>query len=239
VPPAENPHGVPAQPIVSDISEYEKGEKMKRNICLLTGGLDLLLASSINAKADTSPLTECGEVLSGVGNPAFISADSGPGGSASISGGVGTITCNGFKVPTGFALTQVTVETLDNASGVIDPVNWTWTYSGEPLTPTPAATNSEDSSSTLSCSGTLQCNGFSNFSTINPYSGGQTTGAFSFIVTPGGNLTGQDNAEVSIDFTYVPTSTPPPATPEPGSLMLLWTGLVAMGAGLRRKLLGR
>ncbi len=197
----------------------------------------LVLALAAVASADTTSLALCGSVGSaGNGNVAFTTSSNGSVGAASASGGTGIITCNGFMVPLGQTLTGVTVEVTDDAiqsTGTNSMVTWTWTYSGEPLTPTPAATNSETGSpafgfNTCAGTGTLACNTLENFSTIASYTGGMTTGNFVFDVTPaatgvggaGLGATGSDSAQVLIEFTYVQS----PTVPEPGSLSMIFTG---------------
>lgn len=156
---------------------------MNKNIGLLIGGLALLLAST--ASATTTSHALCGAVGSaGNGNVAFTTSSGG----ASVSGGAGTITCSGFTVPAGEPLIGITVEVTDEAlqsTGPNSKITWTWTYSGEPLTPTPSASNSETGTTGNSfnpCvgSGTLMCNTLENFATNSSYSNGQTTGGFSF-----------------------------------------------------------
>lgn len=221
----------------------------KRN-WLLFAGLTLMFAATARANT-TTPLAQCGSVGSaGNGNVAFTSIASGIAGTASVSGGVGIITCTGFTVPTGDTLLGITFEVTDDANqstGTNSQVTWTWTYSGEALTPVPSATNSESGNATFgfnTCTGTgtLVCNTFENFSTLTLHTSGQTTGSFTFDVTPsatgvgGAGLgpTGSDSARVFVEFTY---STPATATPEPTSLSLAASGLIglAFSACRRRK----
>jgi hypothetical protein len=177
-------------------------EKMNKNTLLLIGGIVLLLASTPGAMADiTTAQAECGSVSSADGSVAFTSSTAG---SAITSGGIGVVTCTGFTVPTGATLIGLAVEVTDTA---VDPLNstsqitWNWTYSGEPLTPTPFASNSETStgSSFGACtgSGTLLCNTPENFATTASYSNGQTTGSFTFNVTP--SVTAGGGAGVNAD----------------------------------------
>jgi hypothetical protein len=223
-------------------------ENMNRNTLLLIGGIVLLLASTPDAMADiTTAQAECGSVSSADGSVAFTSSTAGSAGSAITSGGVGAITCTGFTVPTGATLIGLAVEVTDTA---VDPLNsvsritWNWTYSGEPLTPTPFASNSETStgSSFGACtgSGTLLCNTSENFATIASYSNGQTTGNFTFDVAPsvtlgggaGVNTDGSDSAQVAIQFTYTGTAS---TVPEPGYTAILLVGLAAVIFVARRK----
>jgi hypothetical protein len=140
------------------------------------------------------------------------------------------------------------VEVADDAQqsvGSNSQIAWTWTYSGQPLTPTPFATNSETGTTGLafnpcSGSGTLVCNTLESFTTTNTFSNGQTTGNFSFDVTPsviggggaGLGATGSDSAQVLIQFTYVGPSS---AVPEPGYTGVLLVGVAALIFVARRK----
>jgi hypothetical protein len=210
----------------------------------------VLLLSALPASADTTSQVICGSVGSaGNGNVAFTSAASGTGGSALTSGGIGIITCSGFLVPVGQTLTGLTVVVTDDATTPLNSnsqITWIWTYSGEPLTPTPSATNMEDGNdggSFDACTGigTLVCGEDENFTTNSTYANGQTTGNFTFSVAPsvtgaggaGLGATGSDSASVSIDFTYVTTGGT--AAPEPGTLMLFGSGLLGLVSALRRK----
>lgn len=212
---------------------------MSKQAILFVGALALSFTAS--ARANTTPLASCGSVGSaGNGNVAFTTSANGTVGSATDSGGIGVITCNGFNVPAGQVLLGVTFEVTDDANqsvGTNSQITWTWTYGGEPLTPTPFATNTESGNSAdafNSCTGTgtLVCNTLENFSTIATYTGGMTTGNFVFDVTPaatgvggaGLGQTGSDSAQVLVEFTYVPAVA---TTPEPASLSLVSTGLIA------------
>jgi len=229
-------------------------KKMNKKIGLLVGVLGLLLVSTASAGTESF---FCGTVGSASGSVNFTTSSgvlSGPGeaGDASTSGGVGTITCNGFTVPPLQTLIGLTVTVGDAAQDALNAssvVTQTWTYSGEPVTPTPAGTDSETSQGgtgmfitfnpCVGGTGNLLCNQPYTFTPVTQYNGGQTTGGFSFIVTPsvtagggaGVSLSGTDSAEVSITFTYVPTS----SIPEPTSLVLIGSGLIGLGVFARRK----
>ena len=220
---------------------------MNNKIGLLVGGLVLLLVST--AGATTTSQVACGSVGSaGNGNVAFTTMSAATvNGSSVVSGGVATITCTGFTVPSGQTLDSLTVEVTDDANqslGTNSQVSWTWTYSGEPVSPTPNGLNSETGTGTglsfNSCvgTGTLACNVLETFTTNTTYTGA-TTGSFSFTVTPsatgmsgaGLGLTGSDSAAVLIQFTYGPTA----SVPEPASLLLIGSGLIGLGVFARRK----
>jgi hypothetical protein len=159
---------------------------MNRNMGLLFQGAALLVVSAVCAAA--SPMSPCGSVGSaGNGNVAFTTSS----GDASAVGGIGIITCAGFPVPSGQTLTGVVVEITDDAlesTGALSQITWNWSYSGEPLSPTPGGTFTEDGNSGLtfgSCSGTgtLACDTTAGFDTLIPYTGPVTTGSFTFEVT--------------------------------------------------------
>jgi hypothetical protein len=218
---------------------------MKTNIGLLVGGLVLLLGST--ASATTTALTSCGTVSSpNNGTVGFNQSFNGGAGTASVSGmGDGTIVCSGYTVPALQTLTAVTFFVTDDAQasqGTTSQITWTWTYSGESLSPTPGASNSETGNNTNgfnTCvgTGTLSCNILSSFTPTNVYSNGQMTGTFSFNVTPavtgalGLGNGGGDSAQIQVEFTYVPTA----SIPEPSSLLLIGSGLIGLGAFARRK----
>jgi len=223
---------------------------MNKTIGLLVAGLTLVLASTASAGPITTAPVECGTVASASGSVAFSTSTSFAGGTASTSGGVGTITCNGFTVPAGATLIGITATIGDSATGALNAasqITQTWTYSGELLAPTPFGSESETSTGgagptyafgTCSGSGALVCGVAENFSTSATYSNGQTTGDFSFNVTPtvtgGGGAgvaaSGLDSANVFISFTYTSTS----STPEPGSVLLIGSGLIGLGLFARR-----
>jgi len=216
---------------------------MNRKTELLVQGLVLLFVSAVSAAA--GPIL-CGSVSSAIsGNVAFLSATAASG-SAGVSGGVGTITCPGFSVPVGETLTGVVVEITDDAlhsTGADSQITWDWSYSGEPLTPTPAGTFTENGNAGLtfdSCSGsgTLACDATADFTTLTLYTGGVTTGNFSFTVTPsvtgvgGAGLAadGSDSASVSIEFLTSSVA----AVPEPAALPLMGS-VIALAVFARRK----
>ena len=221
---------------------------MNNKIGLLVGGLVLLLVST--AGATTTSQVACGSVGSaGNGNVAFTTMSAATvNGSSVVSGGVATITCTGFTVPSGQTLDSLTVEVTDDANsslGTNSQITWTWTYTGELISPQPNGLNKENGSSsgfefnTCVGSGTLSCNTLETFTTNTTYTAGGTTGSFIFKVTPsatglGGDglgLTGADSAAVAIQFTYGPTA----SVPEPASLLLIGSGLIGLGVFARRK----
>jgi len=227
---------------------------MKTKIGLLVGGLALVLGSTASAG------TLCGSVGSaGNGNVAFTTQANGAAGTASASGGIGTITCNSFTVPPGETLSTIVIGITDDANQSVDTnsqITWVWTYSGIALNPSnPAGTFSETGNGVGAfgnCTGTgsLICDANATFSPVVGINGapvtGTPTGTFTFTVTPcvsgpgdvqvcGGSdglgPTGADSAQVLISFTYVPTST----VPEPATLFLIGSGLIGLGVIARRK----
>ncbi len=218
---------------------------MNRNMGLLVQGAALLVVSAVCAAA--SPMIPCGSVGSaGNGNVAFTSSS----GDASASGGSGTITCAGFAVPSGQTLIGVVVEITDDAlesTGADSQITWNWSYSGESLTPTPGGTFTEDGNAGLTfggCSGTgtLACDTTATFDTAALYTGPVTTGSFTFDVTPsvtgtggaGLGADGSDSASVSIEF-LTSGATAPPTVPEPASLLLMGSVVIALAGFARRK----
>jgi len=179
---------------------------MNKNIgLLLIGGLVLALASTASANS-TGGL--CGTVGSSGGSTSFTSVGTSPlatwgtamdnsGGSPNAqptAGNSGTITCNAFTVPAGETLVGITVSVTDDAQSALNlnsQISWSWTYSGQLLTPVPAGTNHESGivegdnfgfNQDCSGTGTLVCNTAENFTPVGTYANGATTGIFSFTV---------------------------------------------------------
>jgi hypothetical protein len=235
---------------------------MNKKIGLLAGGLGLLLVST--AGATSTPTLLCGGVGSGTGSGTilFSTSNNGPGGSASTPNpppstvGNGVIVCNGFAadgftLPAADTLTGIVVTVGDDAEDALNAnsqITWTWTYSGDVLSPVPGGTDANSPTGgsgpifafnacpTGGSTGNLVCNVPYGFNFTSPYDG---TDSFTFNVLPtvtggggaGVSSEGSDSAEVYISFTYVPTA----SIPEPTSLVLIGSGLIGLGVVARRK----
>jgi hypothetical protein len=224
---------------------------MKTRIGLLIGGLGLILGSTASASTLPAPEDVCGGVGSAAGQVAFSQSVNGALGSASVSGGVGTITCTAsFAVPAGDTLTGLIIEANDDAQQPAtssSEVSWTWTYTGgQGLTSVPSGVFSETSTGstfgTCTGTGTLVCDNEATFNLsahIISTTGFVTTGTISFTVSPsslggdnGVGPNGSDSAQILIQPIY---TTPTSSTPEPAALLLIGSGFAALGVLARRK----
>ena len=204
------------------------------------------------ASANTVTLL-CGSLgsLPNSGTSTFLNgvAANGSGGTASITGSVGTITCNSFAVPNGYTLTTISLIGSDDASQPLDgssAIQWDWAkVSGLILTPPITETVNQETSTGFSfgsCTtingGDLPCD--SNVIYGLTVAGGTSTGAFVFTVSSmavggdGVGPTGNTNAQMGIDFEYTFNN----PIPEPMSMLLTGGGLLGLGLAaskLRKK----
>jgi hypothetical protein len=226
---------------------------MNRSFGLLVGGLILFFGSPQHVLAST--FYECGAASSpNNGTLGFTQSFNASVGTASVSGGVATITCSGFIIPNGRTLESVTIVFNDDAQASHSSgseVQWTWTYTGTQAlisTPSGAATETGNGfggfNSCVTTTGNLACDSLATFG-ISPGAidgnGVTRTGTFAFqvsaasigsdpiVLAPGGG----DSANVFIAFNTVPTASP--SVPEPASLAMMSSGLLLVGLVARRK----
>ena len=195
----------------------------------------------------------CGSLGSqpGSGGSTFTGgvAANGPGGTASISGSVGTITCNSFLVPLNYTLNTISLIGSDDASQPTDAtsaIQWTWNQTGGSILAPPLTTTVNQESSTGfsfgNCttinSGDLPCDNTQLYGLT--VAGGSSTGVFTFTVSSaavagdGVGPTGNTNAQMGIDFEYSFNN----PIPEPMSMLLTGGGLLGLGLAaskLRKK----
>ena len=202
------------------------------------------------ASANTVTLL-CGSLgsLPNSGTSTFLNgvAANGSGGTASITGSVGTITCNSFAVPNGYTLTTISLIGSDDASQPLDGgsgIQWTWNKTaGLTLSPPLTTTVNQETASGFSfgtctsLSGDLPCDNTATYGLT--IGGGSSTGAFTFTVSSaiaggdgtGVGPTGNTNAQLGIDFEYFQNST----TPEPMTMMLVGGGLLGLGLAVSKR----
>jgi hypothetical protein len=223
---------------------------MKTKAGLLIVGLGLLLCST--AGASTLPPEDiCGGVGSVSGAVGFSQATNGPLGTASVTGGLGTITCTAaFSVPAGDTLTGLIIEANNDAqqpASSTSEVSWTWTYTGtQGLTPTPGGVFSETSTGSIfgTCSGTgtLIRDGETGFDLSVPIlstSGTVTTGTISFTVSAanlggdnGVGPNGSDSAQLLIQPVF---SAPVSNVPEPSTLFVTGAAILLCPIAVRSR----
>jgi hypothetical protein len=186
-----------------------------------------------------------GELAAPWGAVNFSSATLGALGTASVTGGVGKISCTAsFTVPAGDLLTGLIIEANDDAqqpASSNSQVSWTWTYTGsQGLTSTPMGVFSETSTGSVfgACSGTgtLICDSEASFNLSSPVlstSGTVTTGTISFTVSAanlggdnGVGPNGSDSAQILIQAV---DSAPASNVPEPATPLLIGSALVGLG----------